>query len=112
MLKAIYEWLLSLFRATAPQRADFESVNTSWRDYAAALSLQMTTMRKEFLEAREHDRKRIDELEKEAEECRAFRAADLAETEKLRGEVVRLRRELASLRAETEKAPDTGERRV
>ena len=98
MLSMIVEWVKGLFRATTPQRADFESVNSSWRDYAAALSLQMSAMRKEFAEAREHDLRRIDELEKEADECRAFRTKDLAEMEVLRSEVSRLRRELAALK--------------
>lgn len=103
-------WFAQVLTKSTPQRADFESVNNSWKENAEWLRQMLTEIEEERKKDRErdleemrqnrlHDRKRIAELEKEAEECRRFRATDSIDMEKLREEIRNLRNELASIRA-------------
>lgn len=95
---AARDWCVKFAAAMSFQRADFEAVNTSWKDLAAALKKRLDEMDAEYKQHRRHDQYRIRELEREAEECRAFREKDIAETEALRAEVRVLRAEVARLK--------------
>lgn len=87
--------------SAAPQRADFEAVNTSWKDLALSLKGRMDEMDKEYKRNRRHDQKRIEDLEAEAEECRKFRAEDSIAMDRLRSQVRLLQEEVLSLKAGT-----------
>ena len=103
LFSSIGQWFGKVMTNTTPQRADFEAVNTQWKALAESISEQMKKLMDErdaeHKRERLRDRRRIADLEREAEECRRFREADMAETESLRQEVVALRAEVARLKA-------------
>lgn len=90
-MRMFWEWVASWVRATQPQRADFESLVSLFRQ-------RISDMDAEFQAYRSYTTARIVELQAEAEECRAQREKDALTIDRLKTEVRHLRDEVAELR--------------
>ena len=105
LFSSIGQWFGKVMTNTTPQRADFEAVNNHWKALAESISEQMKKLMDErdaeHKRERLHDRRRIAELEKEAEECRRFRAEDFVAMDKLRSQIRSLQEEVLSLKSGT-----------
>ena len=90
-MRILIDWLCSWVRATQPQRADFESLVSLFRQ-------RISDMDAEFQHYRQYTTARIVELQAEAEECRAQREKDALTIDRLKTEVRHLREEVAELK--------------
>lgn len=106
-LQSAWEWLASIFRANAPQKADFEALQLQWQKWGEAQAAEYQRLvdaqskRISVLEAsadkyREWATRHIEALENSERACRAEAMA-------LRDEVAQLRQEVAQLRAKLAK---------